>query len=140
MNDELQQKLNESGAELIDWLKSAAENGGEFVAEQAPLLAAEIVAWHFWSSICLAGLFVCLGAVLAMGAYASYRFWKSAPSGYEGCDQTALSATVGLLCAAFAAASIIGGGGLHAYEAVKAAVAPRIVLIEYAGKALGGSP
>lgn len=132
MNDELQAKLNESGAELIDWLRGVAEKGGEFVAEQAPLLAEEIVAWHFWSSVFMAVVLL-LGAafVFCVSAVIWFKarrvFWDD----YGPEPVLILPFIVVSLLLVFAAS--------NCYEAVKASVAPRIVLIEYAGQAMGGN-
>lgn len=140
MNDELTNKLNESGAELLDWMKGAAENGGDFVAEQAPLLATEIVAWHFWSSVFCAGVGVAFVVLFLIAAFVFFRVATSCTSDQfsDGHPKAVLGVIGGSACV-LVAAMILGLAVVgNTYEAIKASVAPRIVLIEYAGKALGG--
>lgn len=143
MNDELTNKLNESGLELLEWMKGAAEKGGDFVAEQAPLLATEIVAWHFWSSVFIATVAVVAAVAMFACSVCFYRWsrckkWYSDPEvPIDGDCKEYHLAPSGILCALSLFALLVVAVPC-AYEAVKASVAPRIVLIEYAGKALGG--
>lgn len=117
--------------ELINWLKDAAESAGEFVQREAPLVANEIVAWHFWSSV--GGIAFCsLAASLAWGV-AGWFFLRWKAFGYElrdgqkgeGCGILFFALTL------TGFAIFLPGLGFNGYEAIKAKVAPRVVIIEY---------
>jgi heme/copper-type cytochrome/quinol oxidase subunit 2 len=115
-------------AELMKWLHEAAENAGEFVQREAPLVANEIVAWHFWSSVFMVVLF--LIAAVALSA-AAWGFWRSSIYQDYQRDWRECATFLMLICLAGSAACAFIGGGTCGYEAVKAQTAPRVVIIEY---------
>ena len=119
-------KVNEQLAELLAFVKKGAEATTDFAVEQAPLVAREIVAWTFWHAI--AG---CLLAVFA----AAFAFWCG-----RVVKRWANRRDVGeeLMFPVFgaAAAGLVAVGLLvtNAPAAIKVAVAPRLVIIDYIGK------
>jgi hypothetical protein len=132
MNDELQKQASD----IAGWLKESAAKGGDFLAEQAPLFAQEVVAWHFWSSVFLAIVFSVVGIALAISAFVCLRYslQDGASEGQCVCCGAAFC-----VCGLISMGCLLGAVPANGYEAVKAAVAPRIVIVEYAGRALGGS-
>ena len=108
--------------EVFDWLKTAAEKGADFVSTEAPLVAAEIVGWYFWSSVFLAIVFGLFSAafLIAGGLCIQRAVKKDEPEPW------------------FPTGMMLGVAGLlffvpvavNSYFAVKAAVAPRLVIID----------
>jgi hypothetical protein len=127
-------EFEKAGAELVEWMTGVAKGGGDFLAEQAPMLAQEIVAWHFWSSVFCAVIVVLIGSIVAVTCGVLFRYEVTSKREYWTPEPAAFSVFGVLIGFAIA----IGGGGFHGYEAVKAAVAPRLVIIEYAGSVLNG--
>lgn len=125
MNDqtitpELQQRL----ITLLDYVGDKAKAAEGFAIEQAPLVAREIVAWQFWSSIFLIFLFVMLGAVAwSIAVYC----WRTRNDWFD----PDFAAMVACFAAVAGIALPLAGGGTNGYIAVKATVAPRLVIIDY---------
>jgi uncharacterized membrane protein YcjF (UPF0283 family) len=112
-------------AELMKWLHEAAENAGEFVQREAPLVANEIVAWSFWSNV--VGCVEALIALALMVSIASWglRNWKKAN---YGDSFFAVPSTLGIVLSLLITFLPLS---MCLSNAVKAAVAPRVVIIEY---------
>lgn len=113
--------------ELLEWLKQTAARSAEFVEREAPLVANEIVAWHFWSSICGCLFFALLTAFFVA---VSYRTWEPAKReiNSHGNPAPVLACIVASLAAPVC---FFVGVSLNATEAIKAKVAPRVVIIQY---------
>lgn len=117
--------------DLMDWVGSTAKATEGFVIEQAPLVAQEIVAWEFWGCIGHASLFL---AFAIAGTLTIRLLWRKDKDGNLLVDDEAArfvpSILGGIACVAFVVAA--ADYGIHA---IKAKVAPRIVIIDYvAGK------
>lgn len=80
MKEETLEKLEGSMSQLIDWMRSTAENGEEFVTEQAPIIAQEIVLVGRVESSIFA---LALGAVLFVTAKYFRRIWRADGDAYE---------------------------------------------------------
>lgn len=68
MNEELENKLNESLIDIIDWLKKNGAAVENFIKEQTPLLVEEILDWNFFYHLvwmCI-GLFIILISVVIL--------------------------------------------------------------------------
>lgn len=122
--------------ELLDWLKTTAERSSEFVEREWPLLANEIVAWHFWSSVTAACLFAAISLSMAAIGCVLLRYWLVRPpiDRDSSIAQDTVTEGIGVgFCSLFVAAALIGFMGVspNAYAAVKASVAPRVVVLEY---------
>lgn len=112
---------------VLGWLKETAEKGADFVETQAPLLANEIVAWHFWSCVTQAVMFASIATAAAFGVRWAFKVFETTKEGHPRFGFAIVVMIVSTVCLivppiAFSIAS---------YEAVKAAVAPRIVIIQY---------
>lgn len=120
MNDETQKQL-------LEWVGSAAEKGGTFLEQELPLFAHEVVAWYFWSSIFLCCVFACIGIFLVVLSYILHSFWAEAKDRYvqEWCVAGMLVTFI------FGCFSLFGASTSNGYSAVKAYVAPRVVLLDY---------
>lgn len=117
MNEKTETNINEA----IDWLQKTAEGVQDFAVEQAPLYCKEVVAWQLWSSLIWAvfGLLVVIIAVYLIG-----RCIRSFRDKDEICVGFGLGGAVLMVAGLF---PLLGG----TMDAVKAAVAPRIVIIEH---------
>lgn len=118
--------------ELINWLKDAAKSAGEFVQREAPLVANEIVAWHYWSHVFLAGLFVA-GSIAAL-CYSGW-LWREALNKERTNDWREAATFLSIVAIVASAALLFAGAGANVYQAIKAKVAPRVVIIKYIRRA-----
>ena len=128
MNEQVQQLVTDASEKVLAWL-DATEG---FAIEQAPLLAQEIVRFGLWQH----GIYAvaCLGMVLGSFLFAGLSFTKI-PREFliehtEGAGYIALS----LLFTPI----VIGGlkGVQHVTEFLKAAIAPRLYILEQIGELL----
>lgn len=119
MNPETEKNINEA----IDWLQQTGGQLQDFAAEQAPLYCREVVAWEFWIGI--AGSLLGL-AITLFGAWL-VRKGMQLSRAPESCGEevfplwlggTAVVASICVLCA-------------MAPRTIKAAVAPRLVIVEH---------
>lgn len=131
---EAQQKIDV----LIQWIADNAVQGGDFVKDQAPDVARQIVAWGFWGGLIYGAVYL----VLAVGCFVlcylsakklagwgfvmlnkSYEHDHIAmPAVLGGVIVSIVSVILGFVCASQVPASF----GC----AVKAAVAPKVYLLE----------
>jgi len=117
---------------LLDWVGETTKSAQGFMLEQAPLVAQEIVAWEFWSSVLAATMFAVGAAMFSKGIQMLWR--KDEQGRWAVSDDVARA-----MPTAFGAMAIVGfvvGVAFHTAWAVKAQVAPRLVIIEYIGKAV----
>lgn len=109
---------------LLDAIENSVSKTGEFVVEQAPLVAQEYLAWYFWqSTICAIGFFA-MGIVLLVTALPYFREFKK--DILEQDIAKGMFAVVGSIVAIV----LIGSGVTNVFSVVKVCVAPRIVLLE----------
>lgn len=65
MDNELKDRLVASVDKITEWV----EAGGDFVAEQAPLIAKEIVAWGIAGAIVRGGIFLSILLIVQWGCW-----------------------------------------------------------------------
>jgi hypothetical protein len=111
--------------EAIDWLQKTGAQVQDFAVEQAPLYCREVVAWEFWMGI-INSSFGFLFLVTPLVMLWRYRQWFKEDLACLGTGSLAASILVPLISA----------GGLItifncAPQTVKAAVAPRLVIVEH---------
>jgi hypothetical protein len=115
------QNLNEA----IDWLQATAGQIQNFAEAQTPLYCQEVVAWAFWGGAIPGGFGVIL---VVIGFVAAIKFvqWMKEDRGepnartLPACAITILGLGMGIILA-----------GMHIPQAVKAVVAPRLVIVEH---------
>jgi hypothetical protein len=129
MNPETEKNINEA----IDWLQQTGGSIQDFAAEQAPLYCREVVAWQLWTGIaaCIAGILLiplvvfCWKVSLRWSGEEDEKKkenkWHSSSDGFIG-------PMIGGIVAAVLALVLVGMG---APKAIKAAIAPRIVIVEH---------
>lgn len=122
MNEEMQ-------AKVLEWI----ERGGAFVETEAPQLAAEIVAWHFWSSAITAVAFFAAVVASCLAAHGYGRIYDKAKS--EELPPPLLAWIIAVL---LSAALFLPLGVLFVGESIKATIAPRVVVVESLGKTMSG--
>ena len=121
MNESTEVNINEA----IDWLQQTGGAIQDFAVEQAPLYCREVVAWEFWNSTILGstGLFMFIIGVVAFVKF--IRFMKEDDLEPNARTLTAAAAMVfGLFIGLILATD-------HIPRAIKATVAPRLVIVEH---------
>lgn len=118
MNEATEKNINEA----INWIQETASSVQDFAIEQAPLYCREVVAWEFWSGMALIG-----GALLVLvaGLLILKKVWKL----LDGDEETVIGSSVlfGIFILLPCVIVITHG----ARNGIKAAVAPRVVIIEH---------
>ncbi|MAT51534.1 MAG: hypothetical protein CMK32_10165 [Porticoccaceae bacterium] len=116
MDEEIKQRING----YLDAVESAANDAGGFVMDQAPLVAQEYVSWMFWSGMLL--FLTCLFAILVLVFVPIWKWKAIKENQMEPIIIAPLMVAVMLVTPA-----MIGGS-----QALKASVAPRVILLEKA--------
>jgi hypothetical protein len=117
-------ELDKSAGELLDWLKTSAEAGSGFLVEQAPLYAQEVVAWQFLCGVIFSVVF--FAAALCFIAIAIRGFYRANanPRDEEAyCNVSMFLLAVSVVLVVF--------GSMFTADAIKAKVAPRVVIMEH---------
>ena len=121
MTPQTEENINEA----LNWLQETGSAVQDFAVEQTPLYCQEVVAWAFWQNAIGAGFGL---ALLAVGIFCAYQLIKTSRSFKDGDEIVmAVSTVVGIL-------TLMGGivvTGNHLPDAVKAAVSPRLVIVEH---------
>lgn len=129
MTPDTEKNINEA----IDWLQQSGGAIQDFAVEQAPLYCREVVAWELYNGIALCVLAVILLIVMAACWKVALR-WKGAERAkkesdlYYSASEAFVGPMIGGIVAAIAAFVILTHG---APMAIKAAVAPRLVIVEH---------
>ena len=116
----------------LDEIEKAVKTGGEFAAEQAPLLVQEFLAWTFWEATLAMIAWLLAAALLGLMCRKFCKWGRAAVSYLDqnplflGCVLSGLFGLVMLIPAA-----------INAHKMVKVSVAPRVVLVEEVGRILG---
>jgi hypothetical protein len=114
-------------AELIAYLAEQVKTVGDFTAEQAPLVAREIVAWQLWSNVAAAGLcFVMVIAMLQSTRYAM-NLTKVLKDEFDRTVVQVAALAFGLILSVALLACAFDAS----FSAFKAMTAPRVVILEY---------
>lgn len=122
-------KLSAVSGELLEWLKTTAQNSESFVLEQAPLYVQEYLAWYRIEAVI--GLVICGGIAVALAVACVVVCRKLLKAGeLEG------AAIAGFVGAVFLAIVLIPAG-VSLTQMVKAIAAPRVVIVEHVGDVLG---
>jgi hypothetical protein len=118
--------------EVFEYIKQLADKGGDFIASEAPKIGAEVVGWYYWSSVfgvIVGSIFLILAIIAIIYATILVRD-KDTSIGEHKTNGS------GLLCMVLYGLSFVGIGiatpliCINAYYAVKASVAPRLVILE----------
>jgi hypothetical protein len=122
MTENTEQNVNEA----IDWIQKTGGSLQDFAVEQAPLYCREIVAWELWSNLCLvAGMTICL----IMAGLLWRKLWSNFNKEGGGiADEPIAYGILVTLLGSIVCFCVFGNG---VYGAVKAKVAPRIVIVEH---------
>lgn len=122
MSPELQQQA----ASFLEATKQAGSNAAQFLQEQAPQYVSEVIAWQFWSSVIFASAFAALALAAAVVVWQSIK--------RLGNDFNWVGGII------FGTTAFFGFGAattIKTMDAVKAKVAPRVVIMEQAAKLIG---
>lgn len=109
-------------ADLLQWLRHAAERGGDFVSEQTPLVIQEYVTYARMTSTVLVVLGVVMMPLVLILWRASHRAYKTGDD-----DDAVLIPGLLSVLPLIAAAGIIGS---NIDDCVKAWAAPRVLVLE----------
>jgi len=119
MNPETEKNINEA----IDWLQQTGGQIQDFAAEQAPLYCREVVAWEFWigiaGSLLGAALLLLGGWLVRKGIQLAHNPQSRGEEAFPVMlGVVVLSASIGVFCT-------------MTPRTIKAAVAPRLVIVEH---------
>lgn len=117
MNQETEEKLNQT----LDWIGETASQGKDFVLEQAPLYAQELIRYEIISSLIFCSLFLVAGVV---GLVLLFKSMK------EQCPGEVDRFYLGMGAMSVIPFSLFGTleTGM---DAIKAYTAPRVVIVEH---------
>jgi hypothetical protein len=121
MTPETETNINEA----IDWLQQTGGSLQNFASEQAPLYCREVVAWEFWSGAIFGGIGVAL-SVIGLAAAMKFVRWMKEDDG-EPNSRTLPAFVIVMLCLTLG--PILAGDNIP--QAIKAAVSPRLVIVEH---------
>lgn len=129
MSPELQQQA----ASFLEATKQAGSNAAQFLQEQAPQYVNEYVAYLFWSSAFTAMFWLAILAAAVTCFRVGLNGLKKTVSEYGGEEPwialMVSSFVIGLLAVVFLP--------LYTLNAVKAKVAPKVVIVEHVSKLIG---
>lgn len=129
MNDELKKKL----VEYLGVLEDATKSGVDTAAEQLPEIAQQYVAWQLWSSAILAFVLWCGAGLIGYGSCRLVRHGLSLPSHNP---DSAPALVVGGFAGLVSLVLTAHGVG-HSLTAIKALVAPKVLVIEELARLIG---
>lgn len=121
MNELTEKNINEA----IDWLQKTGGSIQDFAVEQAPLYCREVVAWELWSNSLASG-----GCVLAAVSLVVF-LWKNRERIIEALEEVEVIWSIAGIAAVFLLFPLCFTAGQTASAAVRAAVAPRLVIVEH---------
>ena len=112
--------------EVLEWAKGAKE----FVAEQAPELVQEVLAWGFWSNLIWAAVAAVIAVVMTIITVKLIRFALTSWDHIYSKDLE-FPVVVGYIISGIAAVVFAISSCCAVYNTFYIAVAPRMYLIEY---------
>lgn len=125
----MQGKTAEISGELLGWLKTTAQKGGDFLAEEAPLYAQEVVSWTFWSNS-IGVVLISLGIVASI--LIARHCWTRCAAGMKSdYDSPNPAWLVPGIVLSILPLVLIMPLVFCIMGATKAAVAPRMVIVEH---------
>jgi hypothetical protein len=123
VSEELEQALAESTTQIIEWMEQA----GGFVAEQAPDVVQQFLAWKFYANCAWGATFALVFlALTALGIFCFVADERSHKSGYYD-EAFASAGTFSWFCA-------LGSLIISVFfwvAVAKIQVAPKLVVLEY---------
>ena len=125
MDEELKQRL----LRYLDSMEEGIEKSAEFVADQAPDVVQQWLAWEFWSSVFFA---TCCIVTAVASAYYFRRLWIWADKHLtkDAKESEAGPVILGLAVLAGMCIGTLTGAIMNAYSATKVSVAPKVVIVE----------
>lgn len=125
MNPDTEKNVNEA----IDWLQKTGGAIQDFAVEQAPLYCREVVAWQLYSGLAAVVLSLILGGI-AWRLLKYAKQLRDAELDRDGGNIT-ISDCASRVSAVFVGIFALVAFGVGGFCAVKAAVAPRLVIVEH---------
>ncbi|WDI44761.1 hypothetical protein [Bremerella sp. P1] len=123
MDEQVKERLVDSLDKVMQW----AEGAEEFVLEQAPLVAQEIVAWKFYEGLCWG--IVLATVIVAVLTAAAIACWVIISNSED--SEGKVFAVFPPLFAAFPIVPATVCLAQCVVQSVQACVAPRLVIIDY---------
>jgi hypothetical protein len=126
MNEEIKNRIDG----YLDAIQSSAQQAGEIIAEQTPLVAQEFLAWYFWDSVTFAII------ALIVFSFTSIATYVGLQKSLEAIDSDSeMADLVPLMIFPVMLLILSGGFALENIRcAMKVSVAPRVVLLEEVSK------
>lgn len=124
MNDEKKAALDR----VMGLLADSIQEGKEFVLEQAPLVAQEMIAYGRWTGVIATVLLLTGTIACSVGAVKLWKIWAACD--YHSADIQLCGSFVGGIILSIASIVCFCNSICFAMETIKAFVAPRLYLLE----------
>lgn len=122
MDKEIKQRIES----YLDTLEKGANTATEFAIEQAPLVVQEFLAWEFWSNVTIAAFSLAAFIVAALALKFIRKVSLKKP--FDDCDFFIVFVGSAISLAAIIISTLAFASSTR--HAVKAKVAPRIIILE----------
>lgn len=122
-NEQILNNVNQ----IFEWAKSAAETVGNFATEQTPLFVQEMINWIFWDNTITASV-IFFGLAIVAGIFVKYAkifFGREITESWDGVNIVLGSVAIAIWSIVFYLGVVE-----PSKQAVKAVVAPRVVVVE----------
>lgn len=124
--------LEERLLKYMDYVEGAAKGTADFVTEQAPDVVNQFLAWEFWYNVFLTAIWVTLTLTFYLIWRRNYPKTMAADAEAAEASHNAEPWRTVLLTAVCVCSGALFGimGAVDACDALKVAVAPKVVLLE----------
>ena len=129
-NKDIENALVANIGELSAWIKTAANNTGNFLSEQTPLYVQEYVNWYFYSNLA----WIAFGTVMPLILGIIFLISLNKSSKYVWTDEFHISVPVtavsGIVFVLFCMNFLIGTTN-NIQNCIKAKIAPRVLVVDH---------
>lgn len=125
----VQSPTDQQVADLLQWLRTTAESSAEFVKEQAPDVARDIIAWGVWGNAATAGVWFIFAIVSGYMLKRAMSHWRSDEFDFD--DGMSVGSIFAGVFSAIGTLVSLGAVASFLLPAIKASVAPRLYLLEW---------
>ena len=111
----------------LKWVGETAQEGKEFILEQAPLYARELLEWEFMQGVIMAAVYGVILASLIKAGLLLFKGIKNDKPHYYNSDGKICLIAIICLISIFATIGLV----YNTCQAIKAKTAPRVIIMEH---------